>query len=81
MRENGGPKAERQIAVVDAAHCVDVKAKRFDERAGQHCEPILGAFPISDDDASRVELDVVDTKAKAFGQPQSGAVKKAGLEK
>jgi hypothetical protein len=41
----------------------EVKPERLDERAGEHGRSVLRSLPLTDEDGSAVEVDILDPKA------------------
>ncbi len=72
--------ALREVALVEPLHPFEMVRQRPFGCLGQHGDPILEPFPVSDSDLILCEIEVVNPQAQAFHQSQPRPVHQAGHE-
>jgi hypothetical protein len=72
--------ATSHVGLVLPLHALEMVTERALGDGGENGHAILGAFPVTDDDLARGEVDVLDSEAAAFQQAKTGPVQKGGHE-
>lgn len=57
------------VSMVLLVYAFDVRGECSLEKFGQESDPVFTALAGSNDDVARVEVDVLDSQARAFEEP------------
>jgi len=58
----------------------ELQAQGFEQGIGEHCDAVIAAFAIADDDLVILEIEIFDAQAQAFHEAQAAAIHDLGHE-
>jgi hypothetical protein len=78
MRKPHFAEAGLEVCFVEPSNPDEMFMKRLDDRSRKHGPAVHVPFPLTDEDDSCHEIDVLDPQAKRLEQPQARSVKNGG---
>ena len=74
VRQQRCAQSVLQIMTMQFADFVQVSAEVACHGGGKHCPAVFVSLSLADDDLTQLKIDILDSQAEAFHQPQSTTV-------